>query len=293
VATDEGLVLQTPDAAPADTPAVDQSEQFFDENGAPIIEEEGDSDTPTETKVAETDEEKAARLVKLGKVREQRQQKKVQERINELVHKQRATEEQNSKLLSLLLGKQGGNASPAGKSDGPPQQKDFTDYDQFIEAKASYAAKQAAKEMVEAATKQQAQQSQQQQHLQQAHQVRKQFEGRMADYSKTVPDWVETVEENHDIELPDPAIAMIHMRDDGPAILYAIGKNPALAQRLEGQPAHMQAMLIGEIGASLKQSPRVSKAPTPGKPVGSKPGSSGDPPTDSTAYMAWAAKNGL
>jgi hypothetical protein len=107
-----------------------------------------------------------------------------------------------------------------------------------------------------------------------------------------MPDWDDVVGSNTDAELPPGVDAMLMRMPEGPAVMYAMGKNPSLLTQLQGQPPFMQAVMLGQVAASLKSAtPQVSNAPKPGTPVGSKPGSTSEPPTDPDAYMAWASKH--
>lgn len=252
----------------------------------------GATDTP-ET-VAETDEEKNQRELDERQKRSERASKGIQRRFDELTSEKHALHRQNEQLLAALQTIAGRGQAPqqAAAPNAAPVRGADEDYESWVSRKAEYAAEQRATRLVSERLSQMEQTQNMTRQQAQAVQVRSEFESRMSEFARSATDWNEVVANNHDIDIPNEAAAVIHTMPDGPAILYAIGKNPALASQLQGGNVVQQAMVLGQISAALKSStPQVSNAPPPGRPVGSKPGSSSEPPTDFKAYEAWAAKH--
>lgn len=91
------------------------------------------------------------------------------------------------------------------------------------------------------------------------------FTGQEADFSKTVDDY-HTVTRNNDLKITDHMVAAVQSSEEGPAILYYLGKNPEVAERLSGMSPYAMAREIGKIEATklVKQkAPSESKAPKP------------------------------
>jgi hypothetical protein len=77
------------------------------------------------------------------------------------------------------------------------------------------------------------------------------------------------VTDRDDIIVPPDAADAIKNVPNGPEVIYAMGKEPALAQRLQSMTPNQQAAFVGQLSAALLMRPaQVSKAPAPGKPVG-------------------------
>ena len=116
------------------------------------------------------------------------------------------------------------------------------------------------------------------------------FAERQRTLEKTIPDFRETIEDA-DVSIPQESLAILRHMEDGPLLAYHIAKNPEIAEKLSGQPPYLQAVTLGQISTTLKATPQISKAPPPGKPVQTKPGSSSEPPSNPDDYSAWAAKH--
>lgn len=244
----------------------------------------------TET-VAETDEQKNQRIAEEANQRHEKRLNGFQRRINEVVGEKHALSRQVEMLTQALANAIGRGQVPQQQSEqGPPQRRADESYEDFVERKATWAAEQKATRLVQERLEQAQRQQAQAQLRDQAVGVRAQFEARMQQFAKDAPDWDQVVGSNDDVVIPDEAAGLLHVDPDGPAILYAIGKNPALAAQLHGKPLAMQAMVLGQIKATLKAAPQVSKAPTPGKPVGSRGGSVNDGPSDDDDINTWLKK---
>jgi len=91
------------------------------------------------------------------------------------------------------------------------------------------------------------------------------FRGREADFSKDVEDYQEVVT-NPALSLSQPMVDVATEMDNGPELLYYLGKNPALADEISRLSPLTAARELGRIEAKLsaKESGKtVSEAPAP------------------------------
>lgn len=242
----------------------------------------------TET-VVETDEQKEAKRLIDEKQKGERARRSIQKRFGEYSEALKQKDRQIEQLMQAVIGKQ---QQPTTPTDAPPAREQYATYEDYVEARAEYRAAKAAESrlmaLVQEAQKQQ--QSLATQHEEAS--AQKSYAQALSSFEKTTPDFREVVDRD-DVSIPDDAVrALYRLPDPGP-VLYAIGKNPELAAPLwqhQGNPV-MQSYLLGQIAASAKPAPQISKAPSPGKPVGAKAGTSGDPPSDPDAYMQWRKKH--
>ncbi len=239
---------------PAPTPAIvegSQPDQITDGTGAP-------------EQVAETPEQIAEKSAN---------ERKEKARANRESYVRRLERDRDRAMdLAADLARQRSQVAPQAvtpPSDSkPPRREDFQTWEDYEDARVDYrfeqrAQKDAAKqgeEFTQLLTK--AQQEHQEQQLQGAHMQR------VADFARTVPDF-EDVTDREDVVIPRAAADAIRHMPNSPLLLYAIGKEPELAERLQRMNPTQQAAFVGQISAVLSQRPaNVSKAPAPGTPVG-------------------------
>lgn len=258
--------------------------------------QQGASDTPVdETPNAETDEQKNAREIEEKRKRDERKAQGLQKRFNELTaekYAERARAEAAERRLQQIEAEFRQRAqAPQQQSDDPPQRQQFGDYEDYIAARSRYEARQEALQIARRFDEAQKAQSLQMQAARQAQTIQERFEERLNEFRKSTPDFEEVVMRD-DVVVPDHVAADIVKADTGPAIMYAIGKDPSIVDKLARMEPFERALQIGKLSAMLGRSPQVSNAPAPGKPVGVRPGTSAtEPPTDPDAYMAWAKKH--
>lgn len=242
-------------------PATDNAEAV-----QPSQEIQPESTGVSETAAEESEQDRAARLVKEDKVRRERAQRNQRAYIERIA---RERDEFKQALLEQVRQPQAPAAPPP--ATGEPTRDQFADYEDFVAAKAEYRAVQRLnKQVADALQAHQAQiarQSEQQVDAAHYERVAKASE-RFADFSDVV--------DRDDVIVPEPAAAAIKRQPDSDAIVYAIGKNPAIAQHLAKLDPVSQIAYIGRLSASLSQSPQPSKAPAPGKPVGGGGGAGSD-----------------
>lgn len=98
---------------------------------------------------------------------------------------------------------------------------------------------------------------------QQAAKAQAEYLHREAEYAKSVEDY-EQVARNPYLPITQPMAAEIKSSDMGPQLLYHLGKNPDVAERLAALPPTTMARELGRIEARLSEvKPSVSKAPPP------------------------------
>lgn len=253
----------------------------------------GTAGTPT-TETVETDEQKNARLAQTAETRSQRRRDTLNSRINELTA-ERYAEKARADALERRVGElterfmQQGSA-PAPTQGGEPRRDQFQDYETYLEARAEWRAANLVRGVLQESSSRNAQATQANVAAQQIGAMQRNIKGSITEFVKAHPDYHDVIE-SHDVDIPPPATLAIGTHKEAAAIMYHLGQNPDLAESLQTMSPVEQIATIGEIAASVRSSPRVSKAPAPGQPVGSKPGSSSEPPEDTAAYMAWAEKH--
>lgn len=172
----------------------------------------------------------------------------------------------------------------------PPQRSQYSDIEDFFAAQAKYHAENAAAQRVDAILGDHAKQQQQATLQRQAREVVEAFNKRLGEGRKSYADFDDVVGEATDIEVGNAAQAIAEA--DNPAgVMYFLAKNPERAGEIASMSPSRAALAIGRIDGNLTAKPQVSNAPAPGKPVGSRPSATGDPPDDPTAYMAWRKKH--
>lgn len=75
---------------------------------------------------------------------------------------------------------------------------------------------------------------------------------------------------------------MVADMEDGPAVAYHLGKNPAEARRIDALPERQRAFALGKIAAQITTTPpkRITAAPTPVNAVSGKSAGGSDNPAD-------------
>lgn len=242
----------------------------------------------------ETDEQKNERIQKEAADRAEKKRNSTQRRMDELTadkyaERKRADElaAQNARILALLEGKstQGQPAQDA------PKREQFESYEDFLRAEARFIAKQEAKALFDQSSKTSDEARKTEQAAEAQRTLERAYVDRQRQAAKDISDYTEVMEDA-DISVPTQVFNMIMRMPDGPAVAYSMAKNPDLAQQFWSNPPEMHGVLLGQLSATLKsQQKTATKAPDPGKPVGSKAGTATEPPTDPNLYRAWADKH--
>lgn len=238
----------------------------------------GATDTPEQ--VAETDEQKNERVAREAEQKAERRRSGWQRRLDEVTREKHELRRQVDQLIQVQTRQHQPQQAPAQQQGDELARRADEDFADWVERKATAVAERKALERVQAALSERERRESQGRYMQQAEQVREQFEGRMAEFAKATPDWSDVVANNDEVNVPDAAAVLLHTMNEGPQLLYAIGKNPKLATELQRAaeadgrgPPIRQSMVLGRLSASLKSAPaRVSNAPPPGTPVGARGG---------------------
>lgn len=236
--------------------------------------------TGASEQAAETEQQRQARASQAGRdLAEQR--KRNQQNAFARLSKER---DELQRALIEIASNRGGPAQPQAPipGDDAPKRESFDSYEAWIEAKAEYRAEKKAGEAVMKRLQEVAAEAQKVQRQQEGHALVQQHVSRLEAFAKTNPDFDE-VTARDDIVIPPFASQKIASMGNGPAILYAIGRDPSIAFELQRRDPADQALYLGELSASLRlRPPQVSQAPAPGTPVGGK--SSAAPTLETADY---------
>ena len=254
------------------------------------------TDSPASEQVAEqTEEQRQEEVAKAASTLNEEKQRKreaferrQQEKVQAQAWQQIATE----LARTLAQGKQQPTAGqvPAAEDDPKPSRDDprwaGKDWDDYQAEVARWNARQEFRRLVG----EHQQQTQAQQEQMERMRVESEHRNRNREFAKAMPDFAD-VTDRDDIVIPGPAVEAIQLTPNGPAIQYAIGKNPEIAAHLSRLNPTGQQILIGQLSAYLaSQSPRISNAAPAGRTVGAKPSPSGELPEDTDSYMNAANK---
>jgi len=219
---------------------------------------------------------------------EQPKAKGVQKRLDELTRNWREEQRRAQKLEQMLEQvitrppEQKPEPSAPTQPQGEPKLDQYQTYEEYVGALADYRADQKIKAFEEQ-IRQREQQSQQQAKA-------GEFQSRIVAAKVEMPDFDE-VALNPSLPVSDAMADLIREMDDGPKVLYALGKNPNEAARIAALPDRLAAVELGKfaVKASLPQPKTVTNAPPPVNPLSGGIGSrSPDPEKMSTnEWLAW------
>ena len=89
------------------------------------------------------------------------------------------------------------------------------------------------------------------------------FSSREADFSRDIDDY-HTVTRSNDLKITGEMVQVLQEAEKGPEVLYHLGKNPEIAEKLANMSPLQMAREIGRIEASTLVKPvSVTKAPAP------------------------------
>jgi hypothetical protein len=224
-----------------------------------------------------------------------RPRNRAQERITELVDERNAVKEYNkylqSKLDELLRMQAGKSAQPAESESSPARASQAEDDDsaptletvgydpvELTKKQNEWIQRQVNKQVNAAIRQIETRQSDQA--------VATAFQGRVAEFKKTAPDFDVVISNPSLPQLAPEAARLIVRSDNGPAVAYHLAKNPDVAVRVAKMDAVSQAAAIGRLeeqllrtsqaanGATKEPSKapkpvqaKVTQAPPPPKPV--------------------------
>lgn len=243
-----------------------------------------ESDSPTETQDTEAPaEHEEAPKPPRG----------VQKRLDELTANWRAAERREEELrrvVAQLAQQQQPQVQPVApqqpSANAKPTLEDFNSYEEFTEALTDWKATQAVqsalqqREAAEAAARAQREQAERAQTWQQ----------RASEASTKFADF-QSVALNPDLPVSPAMAEVIQSVDNGPDVLYHLGKNPAEAARIAALPPTQAAFALGSLAASLQTPTKATPRPVP-QPINPLAGGNAAPATDPDhmdpdQWLAW------
>lgn len=239
----------------ANAPAVELSELAKPE---PVDVITGPVSAPekTEEETAKADaESKAAEEAKAKPPEDAKITDGVQKRFDELTKARRSAEREAEYWKGI--------ASQKAQDDKEPTPDQFENYDAYIKALATHAAKAAVSSAATATASQ---------HVRTAEDSI--WASKLAETQSQIPDY-QTIVAASDQEVAPHVVEAIRAAELGPALVYHLAKNPELAVRLNGLSPVGAAIELGRIEATLGKPPRevevppkpASNAPDPIKPI--------------------------
>lgn len=249
------------------------------EENAEVVEEVEETEVEETTEEVETVEAEADT---------EKPQKGVTKRIDELTRNWRETERDRDYWRDKAMSKET-KPEPVTQDLEFKTLEDF-DYDEtkFQKHMAEVITNQAKKEALEAVKTTQAETSKQQQE--------RQFLNKEAEFAKDIDDY-HMVTRSRDFPVSDQMFDVVSESDDGPAVLYYLGKNIDLARQINSLPPIQMARELGKLEAKViadrsKKGESVSKAPPPPpKIAGTSATVEKDPDKMSTSdWVKWREK---
>lgn len=227
----------------------------------------------------------------------EKQHSKVQERINKLVGQRLERDRQIAELRRQLEAVQRPQqpqqpaAAPQGNDDKGPQESDFTDYGQFLEARAEWKAQRAAERRFQELQESQTRSQREAQAHEELHTAQRQFVAQAEALASEVPDFAQVA--GH-LDMSGVLGQALLQSEKGAAVAYFLGLNPSELDRLEGirnpvKAALEVARLETKAEAALQTRTR-SKAPRQGAPLAAAGGVRDDAPESATSMEEYARR---
>ena len=195
--------------------------------------------------------------------------KGVQKRIDELTHNWRSAERDRDYWRDLAVRNQSpDNPQPKqqiAQQAAPPPTLEGVGFDEAVYQQKMVEWVQGNIEAQFQAREQQAQQQTAEIERQQRHSA---FQQKAGTFAAKAADYYD-VAHNPSLPVSDVMADAITQMDDGPQVLYHLGKNPQEAARISQLPANLQALELGRLEArlSLPQPKTASNSPPPIKPL--------------------------
>lgn len=216
-------------------------------------------DVITSPPAEKTEEEKVAETAKAADEAKAKPEDKptdgVQKRFDELTKARRSAEREAEYWKGI--------ASQKAHDDKEPTADQFENYDAYIKALATHAAKAAVSSAATATASQ---------HVRTAEDSI--WASKLAETQSQIPDYQAIVGAS-DQEVAPHVVEAIRAAELGPALVYHLAKNPELAVRLNGLSPARAAIELGRIEATLEAPPREVETPreieVPAKPASNAP----------------------
>lgn len=192
---------------------------------------------------------------------------------------ERLASESAARLDTALKALENAGAKPKVSVETPrPKREAFDNPDAYDEALVTWAADNAARMTEEKVTAAEAKRSETaRKATEDAEQRRLQadraqsWNAKQAEFVKSHPDF-EDVVGNDDLLISQAMTDILAEADNGPELAYALGKDPDLSAKIAQLSPGKAALEMGKFAASVEaaRKPKVSKAPPPVRPVGSR-----------------------
>lgn len=289
-----GIDSPAPAAAPAVEPAAPAVEQ--DDNSTHSASVDTGADAPAGDAPTETNEQRAEKRSRGG----------FQNRINELVAREREANREKQQLSSLLEMVIKGGMSPqqaqakAPNPEAPPRPEDYARWQDFEVANTKFVARQEIRqELAQRAAQEQQQrsqwehQTQQQQRAAAEEHLHSVTGAQMNEASARYPDYAEVIE-SCPLHIPVSVEAAMAITGNAGDVAYYLARNPRVIQQLSQMPDVAVAHHITRISNAMRSSASsVSNAPAPGSPVGNRGTAINAYPKDATPeqHLAWEKAN--
>ncbi len=171
-------------------------------------------------------------------------------------------------------------------TDVEPKAEAFQDYNEFIDAKASFIARQEAQRALQAErmAQTQAQQQAEAARLNEAWEKRTDAaRERLADFDESV-DWLKG-------QVPNAVLPILGASELGPEILYYLGKHPEELERIQSLSPVLQSREAWALESKVKPAPKQTQAPKPIEPVkgSAAPGAEYRPDMTDEQFARWRA----
>jgi hypothetical protein len=168
------------------------------------------------------------------------------------------------------------------QAQGEPRQQDFTDYEEYLLAKAEWRLEQKHRNVREQETQRSRHEQQQRVMVEQSNLAREKVDAAIEKY----PDFEDVVLGMSADTLTDPMVAFVLQSKHGIDVGYYLGKHPGEAKKIANLNSVEQMEELVSIASKLAAAARPSNAPPPIRPGGNESASAGFDP-DKLSPDAW------
>jgi hypothetical protein len=194
----------------------------------------------------------------------------IQKRLDELTanwrQEQRRAQELQAMVDRLLPQKEQAKPEPQVQPLKEPKLEEFQTYEEWVRASAKYEAAQEVRQLLAEQGKAEVEKQKQSRH--------EAFIAKAESFATTTPDF-EEVAFNPRLAITETMATVLDQSDQGPQILYHLGKHPEEAMRIAGLSDYQVGLEIGRLEArvTLPQPKTVTQAPPPIRPLSGGSGS--------------------
>ena len=235
----------------------EQSTEVTEQTTTPVEAEQSEqSQGESGSEVELTEEQQAEAAKKAEEEKAAQRQSKFDKRINQLTWEKNEAIRRAQELEQKY-------AKHEQTAQTEPQLHEYDSVEEYAKALSKYQSDKAKHDVQSQFEQQRIDQMRQAQALK-LDAAEAEFQKSHADYQQVVGNLV-NLSGGH---LPDEmGMAVLELGDDAPAVLYEIGKDPVDFVELLGMSPTLQLMKLGEIRATIKNSPKTPKVPNNPAPV--------------------------